>query len=80
MGTVVVCGECKRKLDLASLAMRHHAGVMNRALERAHSGSLTEEDFKNFQSELWASLHDAETAWDTYREHLREHGILPAQK
>ena len=44
------------------------------------NGGGSEEQRQDFKARLLASLNDAQSAWDAYREHLREHGLLPAAK
>ena len=72
--SVIVCGECARKVAHASAALRRHAALMDRAIHRAQSGSLTEEEHQNFRAELRASLNEAEAVWDSYHQHVKEHG------
>jgi hypothetical protein len=52
---------------------------MKRAIELTRSGGLTEEAKEDFRARLVASFNDAQSAWDTYRGHLIEHGILAEQ-
>jgi len=44
------------------------------------SDSATEELRQDSRTKLAASFNDAQSAWDAYREHLIEHGILPSPK
>ena len=37
---------------------------------------LTEEQVQQFRINLIVSFNDAQSAWDAYRAHLEEHGIL----
>ena len=75
--TIRVCLECDKLLTEASDAMRRHAGDMTVGMFLIHRGDLTEEAREDFKTRLVASFADAQSAWDAYRKHLREHGILP---
>jgi hypothetical protein len=77
MPQVLICRGCEERLTKASNAMRRHASVMYTAIQLVQSGR-TEELKKDFTVSLLATLMDAESAWDTYRKHLIEHGLLPA--
>ena len=72
-----VCLDCDKLLTEASDAMRRHAGDMTVGMFLIHRGDLTEETRQDFKTRLVASFHDAQSGWDAYRKHLREHGILP---
>jgi hypothetical protein len=72
-----VCLDCDKLLTEASDAMRRHAGDMTVGMFLIHRGDLTEEARQDFKARLVASFRDAQTGWDTYRNHLKEHGILP---
>lgn len=74
---VRVCLDCDKMLTEASDAMRRHAGDMTVGMFLIHRGDLTEEARQDFRARLIASFRDAQSAWDTYRKHLMEHGILP---
>ena len=78
MITIKLCGDCDRKLAAASQALRHHSAEMSKAIERVHAGSLTAEEHQDLRTRLWVSFNDAEAAFDTYRQHLIEHGLLTA--
>ena len=58
-----------------------HASVMHAAIELAKADSLTDKLRKDYTGSLWATLNDAQTTWDAYREHLAGHpawhGLLP---
>jgi hypothetical protein len=56
--------------------MRRHAEEMRIAISSVQT-SLTEDQVDASKIKLIASFHDAQSAWDAYRAHLREHGILP---
>ena len=45
------------------------------------SGKPTEEQRQKFVAKLVASFNAAQSAWDSYREHLIKHGLLtPASR
>jgi hypothetical protein len=46
------------------------------AIQLAKTG-LTDEQRKGFKDRLVASFNEAQSAWDAYRSHLVEHGLLP---
>lgn len=73
---ISICPGCEQRLTTASNAMRRHAEEMNTAISSVQTG-LTEEQVDEYKIRLIASFNDAQTAWDAYRAHLREHGILP---
>jgi len=72
---IVICKGCEERLTEASNAMRRHASEMNSAINLARIGA-TEEQATDFRARLVASFNDAQSAWDTYREHLNQHGLL----
>ena len=78
MQPTIVCHECDQRLTHASNAMRHHATVMHRAIKLAKADSLTGELRKEYTDSLRVTLNDAQAAWDDYRSHLVEHGLLPS--
>ena len=78
MQHTIVCHGCDERLTNASNAMRQHANVMHRAIELAKADALTDELRKDFTDSLIATFNDAQSAWDAYRSHLIEHGLLPA--
>ena len=67
-----------KRLTAAATAMRRHATVMHEAIKDAKSESLTDELRKEYTDSLRVTLNDAQAAWDAYRSHLVEHGLLPA--
>ena len=75
MRLTIVCQGCEKLLTDASYAMRHHANVMHAAIEWARSEG-PEEQRKDYNDSLVASLNNAQSAWDAYRQHLIEHGLL----
>ena len=77
MPAIIVCHICEQRLTDASNAMRRHMTDMNRGLTNARIG-YSEEEQKDFRHQLYASFNAAQSAWDAYREHLVEHGLLPS--
>jgi hypothetical protein len=55
--------------------MRRHATLMHQAIRLAQTGP-TEEQRQEFKINLLATFNEAQSAWNTYREHLIEHGVL----
>ena len=78
MNRTIVCHGCDERLTKAATAMRRHASEMHKAIELAKADSVTDELRKEYTDSLIATLHDAQSAWDAYRSHLIEHGLLPA--
>ncbi len=76
MPTIRLCPSCEQLLATASDAMRRHAEDMHTANSSAHAG-LTESQVEQYKTRLIESFYDAQSAWDAYREHLKEHGIMP---
>ena len=76
MPPIRLCADCEQCLTRASEAVRRHAEEMYRATSSVEKG-LSEEQVDNYKIRLIASFNDAQAAWDSYREHLKEHGILP---
>lgn len=56
--------------------MRRHADDMQRSLSTVPS-ELTEDQIDQYKVKLIASFNEAQSAWEAYRAHLREHGIMP---
>jgi hypothetical protein len=71
-----ICPGCEESLSTASDAIRRHAEDMQSTLSLVPS-ELTEEQIDQYKIKLIASFNEAQSAWDAYRAHLREHGILP---
>jgi hypothetical protein len=71
----ILCHVCDERLTEVSNAMRRHASVMHTAIELAKS-DVSEEQWTGFKDNLAASFLEAHAAWDAYREHLIEHGLL----
>jgi hypothetical protein len=40
---------------------------------------MTEEQRQQFKCDLAATFGDAQSAWDAYRDHLIDHGLLPSK-
>ena len=76
LSTIRVCLECDKLLTEASDSIRRHAGDMTVGMFLIHRGDLTEEARQDFKTRLVGSFKDAQSAWDAYRAHLMEHGIL----
>jgi hypothetical protein len=61
--------------------MRRHGTDMEAAIRMKQSGKPTEEQREEFVTRLVASFNAAQSAWDSYREHLIKHGLLaPASR
>jgi hypothetical protein len=71
-----VCPECERRLLEATTAIRHHESDMTDVRQCVLEHDLTGETKRVLSVDLPASFNDAQAAWDAYREHLIEHGIL----
>jgi hypothetical protein len=56
--------------------MRRHGVDMQTAIRMKQSGKPTEEQRQEFVARLVASFNAAQSAWNTYREHLIKHGLL----
>jgi len=56
--------------------MRRHGADMQTAIRMKQSGKPTEEQRQEFVTRLVASFNAAQSAWNTYREHLIKHGLL----
>jgi hypothetical protein len=56
--------------------MRRHGTDMEAAIRMKQSGKPTEEQRQEFVARLVASFNAAQSAWDSYREHLTKHGLL----
>ena len=69
--------------DLAGVAlvplaveMLRHGADMQTAIELRRSEKPTDEEREKYVAILVASFNAAQSAWDTYREHLSKHGLL----
>ena len=72
---IQICRGCEHRLTRESNAIRRHASEMYSVLASVQTG-LTEEQVQQFRINLIVSFNDAQSAWDAYRAHLEEHGIL----
>jgi hypothetical protein len=61
-------------MNNVSNAMRRHSTDMTAAISLAKT-ELSEEERLQMGVRVTASLNEAQVAWDTYRQHLAEHGI-----
>jgi hypothetical protein len=78
---IPICSRCDQRLRQASIAMRRHGTDMEAAIRMKQSGKPTEEQRQEFVARLVASFNAAQSAWDSYREHLTKHGLLtPASR
>jgi len=77
MPHTIVCLGCEGALDEASNALRRHASLMNKTFDRVRRGKVPEEQISDLRGRLVESFNEAQSAWDTYRKHLAEHGLLP---
>ncbi|HJY06333.1 MAG TPA: hypothetical protein VJ323_08435, partial [Bryobacteraceae bacterium] len=81
MPPIPICSQCDERLTQASIAMRRHVTDMETAIRMKQSGKPTEEQRQKFVAKLVASFNAAQSAWDSYREHLTKHGLLtPASR
>jgi hypothetical protein len=76
MPLIRICPACEEYLSKASNAMRHHAEDMNAAISSLQT-RLTDEEIDQHKIRLIASFNEAQSMWDAYRAHLKEHGIFP---
>ena len=61
--------------------MRRHGTEMETAIRMKQSGKPTVEQRQEFVAKLVASFNAAQSAWDSYREHVIKHGLLtPASR
>jgi hypothetical protein len=56
--------------------MRRHAKDMDAAMSFVQNG-LSEEQMYWHKAKLVESFNQAQSAWEAYRAHLQQHGILP---
>ena len=80
MQQTIICHGCDERLTATTESMRHHATLMHDAIEEAKAGTLTEESYNYYRERLYATFDDAQLAWDDYRSHLIEHGLIPASR
>jgi phenylacetate-coenzyme A ligase PaaK-like adenylate-forming protein len=77
MEPVRACANCERRLQEASAAIRRHSSLMETGIKQSRTDH-TEEERQAYRARLEATFNDAQAAWDAYREHLIEHGIIPS--
>ena len=73
-----ICRACDRRLRSASDAIRRHTSLMARAIALSKA-EHTEEQRQRFAADLVAMFNDAQAAWDSYRQHLIEHGLFQTE-
>ena len=71
-----LCPACEHQMTAVANAMRRHESQMFAAIELAKT-DLSEEERQESCANLVTSFNEAERAWNTYRQHLIKHGILP---
>ena len=71
------CDGCDHLMSQVANAMRRHGSQMAAARELAKT-DLSEEQRQEATTNLVASFNEAQRAWNAYRDHLRDHGLLPA--
>lgn len=76
MPPIRICPGCEESLATASNAIRRHAEDMRAAISSVPA-QLTEEQIDQYKIKLIESFNEAQSAWDAYRAHLRQHGIFP---
>jgi len=76
MPLIAICSQCEQRLREASIAMLRHGADMQTAIELRRSEKPTDEEREKYVAILVASFNAAQSAWDTYREHLSKHGLL----
>jgi hypothetical protein len=59
-------------------AMRRRGTQMTAAIQLAKT-DLSEENRQETAAKLAASFNEAQAAWDAYRGHLIQHGLIPAE-
>jgi hypothetical protein len=62
----------------AALAMRRHESDMTRAIQLSKT-DLSEEQRQETAATAAASFHEAQSKWEAYRQHLIQHGLIPAE-
>jgi len=74
-----ICPGCEQRLTHATNTLRRHSSQLAAAIKLANAG-MTEEERKEAAARLVESFSQSQLAWDAYREHLVEHGILPSRE
>jgi hypothetical protein len=72
---ILLCYQCKERLNTVTLVLRRHASQMEAAFGLIRNNA-TEQQLDDARTNLLASVSEAQTAWDKYTAHLREHGII----
>ena len=71
------CLVCDERLAEVSKAIRRHESIMAQGALWLRMDEVTEERQQDFRVRVIASFTEAQMAWDAYRDHLKEHGLLP---
>jgi hypothetical protein len=69
-----ICYECDKLSNDANNAMHRHIRELRLAIQSRRSVSL------ELLEHFWASFFEAESAWDSYREHIHKHGVVPTMR
>jgi len=56
--------------------MLRHGAEMQTAIDQRRRSKPTKREREEFVARLVASFNSAQSAWDTYREHLTKHGLI----
>ncbi len=80
MPPVRICAHCETLLTEASQEIRRHAGVMHTALDWVRRGDTDKGRHEEFVAMLLESFNQSQSAWDAYREHLIQHGLILPSK
>jgi hypothetical protein len=74
-----VCNACEQRLSAAAHAMRRHATQVLQAIEIGRKNPA--DDVRQQQRALiYASFKETQAAWNAYRDHLVEHGLLTSDE
>jgi hypothetical protein len=73
---LTICAECGRLLTDAAELIRRHEADLTLGLRLNAQSYLTEETRQQLAPGVVGSFNAAQAAWDAYREHLIEHGLL----
>jgi hypothetical protein len=73
-----ICPECEHHMTAVANAMRRHACQMFEAIELVKRG-LSEDERQEAAVSVRQSFNEAQSAWDAYREHLIDHGLIAAE-
>jgi hypothetical protein len=68
-----MCHECEQRAVEATTLMRRHASKVQASVRAA--GRLHMVEQQHLRDEISASLLQAQSAWDSYPEHLLKHGV-----